>query len=489
MLSAKIYAHARRAPDRIAVVYNNNRMSYGHFARLIEASRRYLAARVRPGTGVAVLAISSMLDAWIQGLALRSLGITTLAARARDNIGGLGLDEIACVVVTEAEPSDEVEAACVRSGWPFIRIPRAVYAGAKTLSASDLIDPSDAPGGHILLTSGTTGLHKKVLISPEAEAAIVAHRQKILEITERSVVDVFHYGGWTGNGYKAPADTWDAGGAIVMYQGPRPHEAVQYPEITHAYANLFVLSELLAAPEGALRYNPAMRMFVGGAPLSQATADAVRARLTPQLFTTASSTEVSQFANTRIETADDLVWHRIIPWRDVQVVDDDGRPVPPGQSGNLRIKTMGVTGYLGDEEATRRFFRDGYFYTGDLACRRGDGRLMLQGRVTDIINVRGSKFPVGPVEAALRDRLGVAGVCVFSARDAEDGEVVHVALETTRRIDPSHCAATLARVLPGVAGARFHFLDTLPRDHEGKLQRDALKRQFGLAAARAVGAG
>ncbi len=464
------------------MVYNNNVMPYGQFARLIEASRRYLAQRVRPGTGVAVLAISSMLDAWIQGLALRSLGITTLAAR-REAIGSLGLPEVACVVVTEAEPSADVEATCAASGWPVVRIPRAVYASAKALAPSDLRDPAAAPGGHILLTSGTTGSHKKVLISPEAEATIVAHRQKILGISERSVVDVFHYGGWTGNGYKAPADTWDAGGCIVMYQGPRPHEAVQHPGITHAYANLYVLSELLAAPDGALRYNPSMRLFVGGAPLSPALAQEAKARLTPQLYTTVSSTEVSQFANTPIETADDLVWHRLIEWREVEVVDDDGHAVPAGRVGNLRVKTMGVAGYLHDEDATRRFFRDGYFYTGDLATIRADGRLMLQGRVTDIVNVRGSKFAAGPVEAALRERFRIGGVCVFSAREPGGDEVLHVALETTRRLDPSDCAAALAGVLPGVAGARFHLVDTLPRDQEGKLQRDVVKRQLGLLAA------
>ena len=481
MLAAKIQAHARRAPERVAVVYNNNRLPYGQFVRLIEASRRYLSERVRTGTGVAVLAISSMLDAWVQGLALRSLGITTLAVPPpRDNIGGLGLAEIACVVVTEAEPSDDIEAACAASGWPFIRIPRAVYASAGALSLSQLSEPSSTPGGHILLTSGTTGIYKKVLISPVGEAAIVAHRQKILGITERSVVDVFHCGGWTGNGYKAPADTWDAGGCIVMYQGPRAYEALLHPGITHAYVNMNVLPALLASPPGALRCNPSMRLFVGGAPLAQTVAQEARARLTPRIYTTVSSTEASQFANTPIETPDDLLWHRIIESRDVQIVDDDGRALPVGQVGNLRVSTLGVTGYLNDDEATHRFFRDGYFYSGDLGCLRADGRLMLQGRATDIVNIRGSKFAPGPLEAALRDHFRVSGVCVFSARDGSEGEVVHVALETTRTIEPSEYSASLAGVLPAVVGARFHILDALPRDQEGKLQRDVLKRQLGL---------
>lgn len=463
------------------MVYNNNRLPYGQFVRLIEASRRYLAARVRPGDGVAVLAMSSMLDTWIQGLALRDLGITTLAVPPpRDNIERLELRAIACVVVTEAEPSDDLEAKCAASGWPFIRIPRAVYADGNAMSLSQVSAPSTTSGGHILLTSGTTGSYKKVLISPGIEADITAHRQKILGITERSVVNVFHCGGWTGNGYKAPADTWDAGGCIVMYQGPRADEALLYPEVTHAYVNMNVLPALLATPADALRYTPSMRLFAGGAPLAQTVAQAVKARLTPQLYTTVSSTETSQFANTPIETADDLLWHRIIESRDVQIVDDDGRALPAGQVGNLRVGTLGVTGYLDDDAATRRFFRDGYFYTGDLGCLRADGRLMLQGRATDIVNVRGSKHAPGPIEAALRDRFRTSGVCVFSARDGREGEVVHVAVETTRPIAPSECSAALAAALPGVIGARFHFLDTLPRDREGKLRRDTLKQQLGV---------
>lgn len=386
-----IYAHARRGPERNAVVYNGHRMGYGQFARLIEASRAYLARRVPANGGIAVLSIGSLRDAWIQGLALRSLGLTTLIAPSPP-IAALGLPAVACVVATEAEDRNDVEAECAAAGWPFIRVPRAAYASAAHIPLSDLREPAAPSGGHIFLSSGTTGVHKKVLVSPASAADYVAYRKEMFALTEQSVASVFHLGGWTGIGHNTPAATWDAGGCVVMCQGTPDHEALDYPGITLFHAPVNILAAVLTAPPGRLRFNPTMRIVTGAGPLSRKLAEEATARLTQQIHIDVGSTEVPIFGLTAVETEEDLVWHRIAEGREVQIVGDDGKVLPVGMVGHLRVRTWGVTGYLHDDEATRTFFRDGYFYTGDLGCLRADGRFMLQGRVTDLVNILGGKF-------------------------------------------------------------------------------------------------
>ena len=78
---------------------------------------------------------------------------------------------------------------------------------------------------------------------------------------------------------------------------------------------------------------------------------------------------------TPVDTPDGLRWHKIADGVEMQVVDDHDHPLSTGQVGRVRVKSLGAaTSYLDDEAATAAFFRDGYFYPGDLALWREDGR-------------------------------------------------------------------------------------------------------------------
>ncbi len=154
----------------------------------------------------------------------------------------------------------------------------------------------------------------------------------------------------------------------------------------------------------------------------------------------------------------------------MQVVDDDGRPAAVGQSGLVRIRTTGVDRYMDDPEATGAFFRDGFFYPGDVGVVRADGRLALRGRVTEVINVMGQKLALGPIEATLADRLGAAAVCVFSTSDAGGEDEVHV-VSPARPRDFQRGdlgKAALQAALPGLAAVRVHAIEAMPRGDTGK---------------------
>jgi acyl-coenzyme A synthetase/AMP-(fatty) acid ligase len=478
MLTTKIYAQARETPDKTAIVYKNRQLSYRFFARLIDISRRYLARQGFAGAGVAVLPGDNIVDAWVLGLALHSLGLTTLAVGSRDEIGSLGLPEIRYVVTVAETPWPGLAAACAGFGWRFVHVPREIYAFAAKAAAPDMPEMPGPFGGHILLTSGTTGAYKKVLVDPAVEAVLLHGRQNLLGICDQSVVNVSNFGIWTGAGYRIPASTWDAGGGVI-YQWPNIYQSFCEPGITHAVVTPQMLAEILRAPADALRRSDTMRLIVTGGRLPQAMAEAARARLSSDIFNLIGSTEAAYMAMTPIERPEDLHWHRVAPSREVQVVDEEGRVLPAGQVGLLRVRLPeGVTGYLHDEAATRAFFRDGYFYPGDLGVFRPDGRLALHGRVTDVINVLGSKIATGPAEEALQDKLEVGGVCVFSLQNEAAEEEIHVAIETARPIGRSRLAAALGSALRGTPIARVHFVDALPRNDMGKIRRDVLKRSL-----------
>ena len=66
------------------------------------------------------------------------------------------------------------------------------------------------------------------------------------------------------------------------------------------------------------------------------------------------------------------------------------------------------------------------FYTGDVGVFGPDGRMSLRGRVSDVVNVLGTKIATGGIEQALQDRLGAEGICILSLPDHHGDEQIHL---------------------------------------------------------------
>jgi len=477
MIVPNIYAHARQRPNKIAVIYGEYQLSYREFADAIGAVQRYFGTLGLSAGGVAVLAIAALADSWIVGLALRGLGLTTVAVRSADQLSQLGLSNIQCVVTSEIEGWLGLESLCATAGWQRVLIPEAIFADI----AAGTVQLAKKQGGHILLTSGTTGHYKKVLIDSGRSAIQASLRKRLLEISGRSVLNMTQYPSWTGAGYHYPSITWASGGTVV-FQEVNLFAPLHRGRVTHAKATPWTLAQAFAAPRGVLCRDDAMRLYLGGGPLSQSLADETRARLTRQIYTYLAATEVGPFALTPLEGPEDLRWHRILPSREAQIVDADDRILPAGREGRLRVRVIdGLNGYLHDDETSRAFFHNGYFYSGDLGVIGPDGRLALVGRVTDVVNILGSKFPPGPIEEAVQREFGVSAACVFSMNRADGEEIVHIAIESRQRVDLDRLAVLLGKMLPSPFQTPVHHVETLPRNHMGKVQRDILRHQLGLA--------
>ena len=86
-----------------------------------------------------------------------------------------------------------------------------------------------------------------------------------------------------------------------------------------------------------------------------------------------------------------------IPGVTLEVVDDRGRVLPPGEMGELRVKGPNVMlGYWRDAAATGERVRDGWLYTGDRATREPDGSIIRQGRRNALVKIAG--FRVHPAD-------------------------------------------------------------------------------------------
>jgi acyl-CoA synthetase (AMP-forming)/AMP-acid ligase II len=475
----KIREFAAKTPEAPALIADLTPISYRDFADRIEALRRAVAAR-RLGPGVAAIWIDSIPVAWVADLAFRSLGHTTLAVRSADDFASLGEIDIA-VVVTSADERPAGLDPSVAPTAARIVIDRSLLDEPASGETPPL---SAATGGHILLTSATTGRIKMVAREPAQDiAAYEAARPQYAQLVEatgrRVIVNYFNFGLWTAAGYGASILIWSYGQTVLVHQGPDPHLSLRVPGVAYAIATPAFLARILAAPPGSFPRNDDMQLSILGGALSEAMFHQVRQRLTNRITTSVGATEGGTWATTEVETVEDLRWHRLAPGREVEIVGEDDRPLPPGRLGQVRVaQADGVRGYLNDPQATAASFRGGYFYPGDLGVLDGKGRLALYGRVTDVLNVLGDKIPAAPLEEALQQALGVYGVCAFSEQDPDLAEALHIVVETPVPIDAARLRLASEAHLRGFPRVHFHFVDKLPRNHMGKVERLKLRRQL-----------
>jgi len=481
----QIRATAVREPGKLAITANGRALSYGAFWRLI-VERRGSLEPLLAKQGVVVISVDSMADAWVLSLAVRSLGLDAAVIREADQLALFADLEVAGVITLASEQRPVV--ALPRAGVPRPAL-RGVFEQA--VSEDEPLPPLPDPlfaGGQVMLTSGTTGRSKRVLsLRGLQRKPFEDYAAGYLELGDGfrqhnadTVLNIFGLGLWTGAGHSRPLFVWSLGGTVVTHLGEDAERAFDWPGITHTLATPAYLSTLLALPEGAFPFLPDMQLMVVSGALSPATVREVRRRLTPKILINLSATEVGAWARTLVETDEDLRWYRLEPTRVVEVVDDAGRPLPPGELGRVRVDVPGgrAPGYLGDPKTTAAFFSDGWFYSGDLGVLDGKGRLALYGRTTDVVHIQGNKFPVDPWERAIQDALSCEGVCILSGSWGAEGEELHLFIESRGRIDPAALTQAVHSTLSGFAGVHVHRVDALPRTEAGKIRRIELAQQL-----------
>src|SRR5262249_33960839 len=144
--------------------------------------------------------------------------------------------------------------------------------------------------------------------------------------------------------------------------------------------------------------------IVGGSVMPQALSIKARSRLTPNLWVTYSSSEAGLTAVARASQLEGREGSTgfVLPWVTLEIVDKDGRALPPGQTGEVRVKSPEMLdGYLDNNDREDKSFRDGWFYPGDLGVLGLDGMLTIEGRTDEVMNFGGEKYSPLPIEETL----------------------------------------------------------------------------------------
>ncbi len=177
---------------------------------------------------------------------------------------------------------------------------------------------------------------------------------------------------------------------------------------------------------------------------------------------------------------------RALPDVEVRITDESGQPVPPGEVGEIAIRTVRtMRGYYEQESATAATIRDGWVLTRDLGWIDEDGYIYLSGRKSDMIIRGGENIAPDEIEAVLESHPDVEEAGVIGIPDEEWGERVGAVVvrrpgATVSEADLSeHCRQRLASFKkPEI----MIFADALPRNAMGKVLRNELRARYATAA-------
>lgn len=163
----------------------------------------------------------------------------------------------------------------------------------------------------------------------------------------------------------------------------------------------------------------------------------------------------------------------------VRVLDDDGRELPPGEVGEIFLRTSSIAGYRYLGTAPRmRTTEDGFATAGDLGYLDADGYLYLADRRVDMIVTGGANVFPAEVEAALIDHSAVADVVVVGLKDPEWGRRVHAIIEPADPAAPPGSDEIRAYAKSRLAAYKvpktIEIVDFIPRSAATKVNRGAL---------------
>lgn len=481
-LTRMLAERASSSPDHPFVIDGDRRLTYGEtHAAAARVAGALSEAGVRPGDRV-LLAMPNGLDFCAMLYGTLHAGAAAVLVNPRWTAYEIG----SAIALTRPRLCIGMAASVSGTASPIsMEAPSRFLAGA-----SQSIEARENPTGTalMLMTSGTTGKPKAVMLSHEAVAANATQLARRKELTSRDrflcSVPLFH-----SNGQVAALQSMlAAGSSLVLLERFSPEALVEYVrryEITAITGVPTIYQQLVNFHERSPVDLSSLRLCISGsAPLTQSLFEEVERRFGAFILEGYGLTECSAGATGNpIQRRKPGTVGIALEGTELRVVDGEGREVPRGETGEVLIRgPQLMDGYFEDAEATRAAITpEGWLRSGDLASLDENDYLTIRSRKKELI-IRGG-FNVYPaeVESVLRGVEGVLEVAAIGLPDAVYGESVHGAViselapELLAERIRAECETKLARYKRPTS---FSIHRDFPRTGSAKIQRTKLREEL-----------
>jgi crotonobetaine/carnitine-CoA ligase len=198
------------------------------------------------------------------------------------------------------------------------------------------------------------------------------------------------------------------------------------------------------------------------------------------------TTEIGAGLMVPLEDADSVgsgLMGRVVPHREARVVDPEtGTTVAPGTPGELQVRGPSMMlGYWGHQEASDRYFRDGWAHTGDVVVENDRGYFRLVGRLKDMIRRGGENVSAAEVESVLCEHHAIGAAACVAVPDEIRGEEIKAFIQPLRGQEaiadqPEAVHAWVAARLAAFKVPRYlAFVDAFPLTPSERIAKHQLK--------------
>ncbi len=480
---------ALESPDAPAIYTNTSTLSYVElYSKAKRIAHRLKENRIGKGHLVAVSCSRN------ENLIISLLGVLMSGA------GYVPLDP--------SLPDDRIQYMLERSASSAIFIEKKLQTKFKlnvhtfyideTLLASDSTAPIESPDlsdtCYVIFTSGSTGKPKGVEIShlnvlnfllSMQRTPGFSSKDKLLSVTtfsfDISVLEFFLPLISGGSVYLASEDDVTDGEKLLNLI---KSEAITYMQATPSTWRLMLASNW--------KRTDTLTVLCGGEAFTKELSDKLvsNSKSAWNMYGPTETTVWSTIKKLELSDKKVLIGSPIAN-TSVYVLDDYLCPVPAGKTGNLYISGLGLAkGYFGDEVQTAKRFvpnpfrkNEKMYFTGDLARHEADGQIECLGRSDDQVKIRGYRIELAEIEDVIM-KSSVIYECSVKAHQQTGPTarlVAYLSLKPDSHFDELSLRESLKRTLPAyMLPAKYIILPSLPKTHNGKIDKKKLKEDLGI---------
>ncbi|WP_020619067.1 non-ribosomal peptide synthetase [Paenibacillus daejeonensis] len=487
---AQIEQQVRRTPERIALAYQDQTLSYAQLNERANQLARALRAKEVGNGDIVGIMVSRSLEMIVSILAVLKAGAAYLPIDPEypaDRIGYMLEDSATELLLTEPAIYDKLELAF--DGQVVNVRDESSYDADDT--SLDVMMTTLEPA-YLIYTSGSTGKPKGVRIEHRSVSHLIAGMAQILPFEEReSILNVTNisFDIFVVESIVALAKGLKI--VITSEEDQKNPEAmrrlIETHEVDIVQTTPSRMKMLLSGVSDSAPFRSLKEVIVAGEALSEHLADTILEHISGKLLNMYGPTECTVYATVKeIRKGERVTIGKPTPNTTAYIVDAHQRLLPVGMKGELCIGGAGVAiGYLGRPELTAEKFVANPFAAGERMYRTGDlarwlpgGDIEYLGRLDEQVKIRGYRIELGEIESALRKQSGVRDAAVL-AREDQAGDAYICAYvvmdEAAEPFDAARSRNELRQSLPEFMIPPFMVvLDRLPVTNNGKLDRRAL---------------
>jgi acyl-coenzyme A synthetase/AMP-(fatty) acid ligase len=469
----QILFHCRYQPPAAAICAPGKGIgliSYGRLERFVHnITRRAMRIGLAKGDIAAINVEDPIFEAAIT-LAFIRIGVVTYYIRGRQ----LPLDFRTHAIITDTPLPTAITGRIILVDLSWTEGDGIAPDLSEAVGAED--------GCRLILTSGTTGNPRAVVLSHKLLLARIARHQTVfgprLGPCSRILSDLSLA---TSLGFQFLVYTLCRGGIFFL-----PGSDV---ETTFDSMEKFNVQALVCSPSGMMNmlthydaysfYQSSLDVVIcAGDVLAKSLSDRARARVSSNLVSVYGSTEASMTATAPAQALARLHGSvgYIAPGIEVEICDHSDRPLPCNSEGMIRVRSdFAVASYFGNPAESQQAFRDGWFYPGDIGTLTTDKILTISGRQKTLLNVGGDKINPERIEEVLLGFDGIVQAAAHGIPNELGIELVHALIVASTKVDFQRLHGHCLNHLPGVfVPTHFVRVNDIPRNEMGKIDRQRL---------------